>query len=298
MNTNIPRNPTKLFSASPNLIRILSLLIGLIVVSLFTLTSCSKTVQPGNIGVKIKTLGPEAGVSPEALGSGWHLQGVGERVIEFPVIQRTYSYTRDANVDSNVNEEVSFADNTGLPMTADISITIQVRHSAGPKLYEKYRLSFDQLLNGPIRNDVRSAIAAETEKVSVDILYSGGRQMIIQKALAKVSNKWGKEGVMIPQMDWIGAIRYPAAILEQMQNKTRMEQAALAAKALQAQAEAEAAAKIATARGEAESIRIINEALANNPQYTQLKAIEKWDGKMPQVTGGAAPFINLKPANP
>jgi hypothetical protein len=47
--------------------------------------------------------------------------------------------------------------------------------------------------------------------------------------------------------------------------------------------------------GEAESIRIINEALAANPRYVDLKAVEKWDGKLPQVTGSTgAPFINLR----
>ena len=261
---------------------------------LITLGACGRTVQPGNGGVRIRTLGPQAGVDHEAMASGWHINGVGESIVEFPVIQRTYSSTRDPNKDSTNNDEISFADNTGLPMTADVSITIQVQPQAAPSLFTKYRLSFDQLLDGPIRNDVRSAIAAETEKVSVDILYSGGRQGIIQRALSKVSNKWSREGVNIPQMDWIGSLRYPQSILEQMQNKTRMEQEALAAKALQAQAEAQAAAKVAQAKGDAESIRIINEALAVNPQYVQLEAIKKWDGHLPQVTGGSTPFVNLK----
>ncbi|MCA6239107.1 MAG: SPFH domain-containing protein, partial [Phenylobacterium sp.] len=62
-----------------------------------------------------------------------------------------------------------------------------------------------------------------------------------------------------------------------------------------AKAQAQAEAQIAAARGEAESIRIINQALAANPRYVDLKAVEKWDGKLPQVTGsGGAPFINLR----
>jgi regulator of protease activity HflC (stomatin/prohibitin superfamily) len=262
---------------------------------LILLVSCGQTIQPGNVGVKIRTLGPASGVDPSALSSGWKVNLPGERIVEFPVIQRTYAYNREADERGPENEEITFADNTGLPMTADVSITIQVQPKSAPRLYEKYRLTFDQLLDGPIRNDVRSAVAAETEKVGVEVLYSGGRQTVIQKALAVVSKKWSADGVTINQMDWIGAIRYPSAILEQMQNKTRLEQEALAAKSLEAKAIAEANAKIATARGEAESIRIINEALAHNPQYVQLKAIEKWDGKLPQVTGAATPFINLKP---
>ncbi|MFM8375982.1 MAG: SPFH domain-containing protein, partial [Phenylobacterium sp.] len=166
---------------------------------------------------------------------------------------------------------------------------------SAPKLYETYRLTFDQLLDGPIRNDVRSAIAAEAEKVNVDALYSGGRQVVIQRALARVSAKWAKFGVVVSQLDWIGTIRYPDVILQAIQAKTRTDQETLTARAQVAKAQAQAEAQIAAARGEAESIRIINQALAANPRYVDLKAVEKWDGKLPQVTGsGGAPFINLK----
>lgn len=252
-----------------------------------------KTVEPGNVGVKIRTLGPQAGVQSEPLGSGWHLNGIGERIIEYPVIQRTYSYTKEPDERGNENEEIVFSDNTGLPMTADVAVTLRVNPANAPKLFETYRLSFDQLLDGPIRNDVRSAIAAETEKVPVETLYSGGRQAVIQRAFAQVNSKWSKLGVTVSQLDWIGSIRYPESVLEQINNKTRLEQEAIAARALAAKAEAEAAAQIAKAKGEAESIRIVNEALAQSPRYVELRAVDKWDGKLPQVTGGATPFVTI-----
>ena len=262
---------------------------------LVVVIAAGKTVEPGNAGVKIRTLGPAAGVDPEPLPSGWHFRGVGERIVEFPVIQRTYSYTREPDERGPQNDEIAFADNTGLPMTADVAITLQVARGSAPKLYETYRLTFDQLLDGPIRNDVRSAIAAEAEKVNVDALYSGGRQVVIQRALARVATKWARFGVVVSQLDWIGTIRYPDVILQAIQAKTRTDQETLTARAQVAKAQAQAEAQIAAARGEAESIRIINQALAANPRYVDLKAVEKWDGKMPQVTGSSgAPFINLR----
>ncbi|MFT4252823.1 MAG: SPFH domain-containing protein, partial [Caulobacter sp.] len=232
--------------------------------AVLVLGSCSvisqgTTVEPGNVGVKIKTLGTGAGVAPESLPARWYFRGIGERIVQFPVIQRTYSYTRDRDERGNENEELQFSDNTGLPMTADVSVTLQVNPASAPALYQTYRLTFDQLLDGPIRNDVRSAIAAETEKVSVETLYSGGRQMVVQKALARVSNKWARHGVAVSQMDWIGSIRYPAAVVDRMQEKTKLKQEALAAKALEAKETALANAAIAKARGEAEAIRIKGE---------------------------------------
>jgi regulator of protease activity HflC (stomatin/prohibitin superfamily) len=264
-----------------------------LVVGSCSVTSHSTTVEPGNAGVKIKTLGSGAGVSPEPLPARWYFRGIGERIVQYPVIQRTYSYTREKDERGNENEEITFSDNTGLPMTADVSVTLQVNPASAPNLYQTYRLSFDQLLDGPIRNDVRSAVAAEAEKVGVETLYSGGRQAVMQRAFARVSGKWAKHGVTVSQMDWIGSIRYPDAIIQQMQNKTQLEQEALAAKALEAKETALANAAIAKARGEAESIRIKGEAIRANPQILQQLAIEKWNGELPKVTGGATPFVKI-----
>lgn len=270
------------------------LVIGaVIVVALLGLTSCGKTVEPGNAGVRIRTLGSSAGVDPSPLSSGWHFKGIAEHIVEYPIIQRTYSYTREADERGPENEEIAFADNTGLPMTADVAITLQVNPANAPSLYKTYRLTFDQLLDGPIRNDVRSAIAAETERVNVDQLYSGGRQGVIQRAMSRVATKWARHGVQISQLEWIGTIRYPAVILDAIQAKTRTEQETLTARAQVAKAQAQAEAQIAAARGQAESIRIINEALAANPRYVELKAVEKWDGRLPTVTGGATPFVSV-----
>ena len=74
-------------------------------------------------------------------------------------------------------------------MTADVQLVMRIDPSKAPALYTRYRLTFDQLFEGPIRNDVRSSIAAETELVSVEYLYRGGRQQVIQKALAHVNRK-------------------------------------------------------------------------------------------------------------
>ena len=69
-----------------------------------------------------------------------------------------------------------------------------------------------------------------------------------------------------------------------------------------AQREIEAQQKVATAKGEAESILVVatgqakaNDALSRSitPILVQYKGIEKWNGILPQVSGGAVPFIEL-----
>ncbi len=61
-----------------------------------------------------------------------------------------------------------------------------------------------------------------------------------------------------------------------------------------AQAEGIAQANIAEANGEAEAIKIINEALSNNPHYLEWLKTQQWDGKLPLVVGeGGTPFIAI-----
>jgi len=66
------------------------------------------------------------------------------------------------------------------------------------------------------------------------------------------------------------------------------------ARQLAAQAEGTASANIAEASGEAEAIRIINEALAQNPFYLEWLKTQAWDGRLPLVVGeGGTPFISI-----
>jgi len=66
-----------------------------------------------------------------------------------------------------------------------------------------------------------------------------------------------------------------------------------------AQAEGIAQANIAEANGEAQAIQIINQALANNPNYLEWLKTQQWDGKLPLVVGeGGTPFIAIPTTRP
>jgi len=304
----------------------LGALIFILVVASFVVGSCSVTVESGEVGIKSTRFGANPGVQRTELRPGWHWEGFGEKIITYPTRQRTYSYTRERNSDGVENEEIGFADQTGLPLTADVNLTFRVREDMAADLYAKWRQPFEELLDGQIRNDVRSFIAKEAEKVpvscSVNIvsnpvvdgaapvpgprrveecaggsLMGSGRQAVIQRAFVQLQRKWTPEGVDVSQMEWIGTLRYPPAITEAIQARTQAEQATLAAQATVARAKAQADAQIETARGQAESTRLLAQSISANPEVVQLRAIEKWDGHLPMYTGGggAVPFINVKP---
>lgn len=77
--------------------------------------------------------------------------------------------------------------------------------------------------------------------------------------------------------------------------KQTAEQNALKAKNDLDRIKIEAQQKIAMAEAEAKAIQIQAQAIKEQggAEYVQLKAIEKWNGELPQVSGGTTPFINL-----
>jgi len=99
--------------------------------------------------------------------------------------------------------------------------------------------------------------------------------------------------------------QFSALFSQAIESKVEAEQKALKAEndlrriqveALQAEAQAQGIAKanIAQANGEAEAIRVINQALANNPEYLEWLKTQAWDGRLPLVVGqGGTPFIQI-----
>jgi len=99
--------------------------------------------------------------------------------------------------------------------------------------------------------------------------------------------------------------QFSSLFAQAIESKVEAEQKALKAlndlrriqvEAQQREAEAQGVAKanIAEAQGEAEAIRIINEALAQNPNYFEWLKIQRWDGRLPLVVGqDGTPFIQI-----
>lgn len=85
------------------------------------------------------------------------------------------------------------------------------------------------------------------------------------------------EDIVLTNIDFSDA--YEKAI----EQKQVSQQRSLQAKYELEKAKIEAEKEIATAQGEAESIRIKGDALKNSPGMALLEAIRKWDGKTPQT---------------
>ncbi|MCX8083537.1 MAG: prohibitin family protein [Calditerrivibrio sp.] len=93
--------------------------------------------------------------------------------------------------------------------------------------------------------------------------------------------------------------RFSQQFTQAIEQKQTAEQLALKAQRDLERVKIEAEQKITQAKAEAESLRIQKENVT--PLLVELrrieaslKAIEKWDGKLPAVTGGAIPFLDIE----
>lgn len=60
-----------------------------------------------------------------------------------------------------------------------------------------------------------------------------------------------------------------------------------------AKAEVDAQSVVAAAQGQADAQKAVKDTGALSPEYLQYIAITKWNGVLPNVTGGASPFIDV-----
>jgi regulator of protease activity HflC (stomatin/prohibitin superfamily) len=84
-----------------------------------------------------------------------------------------------------------------------------------------------------------------------------------------------------------------AAQQQAQQAEYELQRQQTLAKAKVAEAEGDAQSTLVKAKAQAEANRLLQESLT--PLLIQNKAIDRWNGSLPQFTGGGAvPFLNLK----
>ncbi len=269
------------------------LLTGVALAGAAALAGCGQ-VQPGQVGIKVNQYGSGAGVQPETLGVGTYFTPFGTTIYEYPVYTRTYTYSASANEGAQVDESFSFQDKSGLALSANIGVSYSVNPDKAAILFQKYRISDDQIVAGPLRNAIRDSLITRASQLDVDQIYGPQKAQLMALVASDVRAYFAPYGLNVERLFWAGNIVVPDAVLQQINQRIANEQAALAAQAKVATVQAEAQQAIAEAQGKAQALNIEGAAIRSNPEVVHLRAIEKWDGKLPQVTGGATPFVSLE----
>jgi regulator of protease activity HflC (stomatin/prohibitin superfamily) len=165
-------------------------------------------------------------------------------------------------------------------------------------LYQKVGLDFADKVIDPAFNDFVKEVVP-TYPIG-EILPK--REEIRQRAMKKLGDNLSRYHIIVDDI-YFANIRFSPGYEGAVEAKQVAQQQVETQKQVLAQREIEAQQKVATAKGEAESILVVaqgqaraNDALSRSisPILVQYKSVEKWNGILPQVSGGAVPFVDLR----
>lgn len=156
------------------------------------------------------------------------------------------------------------------------------------EIFQQVGTGFRERLIDPA---IQEAVKAATAKFTAEELITK-REMVRSEMFKYLKEKLAIHGIIVDDVNIVN-FDFSASFNKAIEEKVTAEQEALAAKNMLERIKFEAQQKIAEAEGKAKAMEIEAKALNSNPQILELRALEKWNGVLPQVTGGATPMINL-----
>lgn len=266
--------------------RVINLFAAIAVV--FSVTSCYTRIDAGHEGIKVNLYGDSKGVDDVELVTGavWY-NPITTAVYEYPTFVQTVDY---AAFDINAKD--------GSKFTVDPTININLVSGTAAATFKKYRKPMDEVVHDVLKTHIVNAYRVKLNSYTTDELVSKREEF--EKAVEDyLRNVLLKENFELGEMT--SGLKYPESLEKSITAKNEAVQNALRIENEVAAIEAEAKKKIAEANGNAEAMRITADAEAYynrtvsaslSTNLVNMKALEKWDGKTPIVSGGSGTFID------
>lgn len=262
----------------------------LVIVVIFLISAVAASsltiVQPGHTGVVV-TLGR---VDDNVLQEGLHFK--------IPFVQNVVMI--DNRITKLEVDTEAFSSDLQTVQTT-LAINYRVDTAKSYSIYKNIGSGYEGVLVEPAVNEVLKAIVAQysaEESVTNRTLISTG----LVEGLNKKLNDIGLYVTDVNIINFEFSEAYITAIEEKQvaqqkllkaetEKQTAITNAEAEAEAIKIRAEAEAEALKITAQAEAEANATIAESLTTD--LIQYHKIDKWDGKLPTVTGGAAAILDI-----
>lgn len=187
----------------------------------------------------------------------------------------------------------------GTEFTMDPMLNYNLERERAIDVFAKFRRPLEHIESTYIRNAIYDAYRIHANKYTADELMANQAKFEaeVKEALDSVL---GTEGFYVAQ--FTSLIDPPESLKKTINEKNQAVQSALKADNEVKQAEAEAKIAVARAEGDAKAMKIKADAEAYynrtisaslSPMIIQEDWIEKWDGHLPQVSGGNTPLIQI-----
>ncbi|MGE7272852.1 prohibitin family protein [Brevibacillus panacihumi] len=178
-----------------------------------------------------------------------------------------------------------------------VSTTIAVNHhldaNSVNKLYQQVGLDYNTRIVDPA---IAEALKAVTAQYTAEELISK-RSEVSGKVKDLLTTKLSTYYIVLDEIN-IREFTFSEEFNRAIESKQIAEQQALKSKLDLERIKIEKEQEITKAQAQAEALRlqkqeVTPELIQLRQIEAQLEAIRKWDGKMPNVTGGAMPFIDV-----
>lgn len=242
-----------------------------IIILLFFLVNCIIVVETGEVGLKVR-LGQVVG---EPLQAGIHAR--------IPIIESIKIF------DIKVQKE-EVATNGASKDLQDVSMAVAVNYSINPlavkELYTDVGMNYRITILQP---GINEALKAVTSQYTAEELILKRPEVSI-KMKENVELKLKEYGVLVEDINIID-LSFSAAFNAAIEAKQVAQQTALKAEQDLARVKVEAEQQIAKAKAEAESYKLKNQEITD--KTLQMTFLEKWDGKLPTITGGENMMLDV-----
>jgi regulator of protease activity HflC (stomatin/prohibitin superfamily) len=250
-------------------------IIAAIVLLLLLLGNPLGTIGAGERGILLRFNAVTGTIYDEGLYFRWPLM---ERVIVIDI--KLQKEQVDATAASKDLQTVS----------SDVAFNFHINPDQVATIYQEVGVDYKQRIIDPT---LQESVKAATAKFTAEELITR-REVVREETKVLLRAKLEPRGIMVDEFNIVN-FGFSPSFNSAIEAKVTAEQSALAAKNKLEQIKFEAEQRIAEARGKAEAITVESNALRSNPQILELRALEKWDGVLPQVTGsGGVPFINIQ----
>ncbi|WP_020183867.1 prohibitin family protein [Methylotenera sp. 1P/1] len=272
-------SPNLQVSAFPNVIKYVVL--AIVVLVLLSWLNPFVVINAGHRGV-ITTFGK---VNQTVLEEGLHFR--------IPIVQQV----------REINVQIQKAEGDGDAASRDLQqvhTKIALNYHLIPtRVAETFQLVGDLNSVGDriIVPAVQEAFKATTAKYTAEELISK-RPEVRDQISQFMKDRLLRHGIAIDEFSIVN-FRFSESFNQAIEGKTTADQLKLKAERDLERIKVEAEQKIASAKAEAESLRLQKQEIT--PGLLKLReienqrlALEKWNGQLPQVTGGSVPLINIK----
>lgn len=178
----------------------------------------------------------------------------------------------------------------------NVSAKVALNYNLYPdKVAELYSRIGNDYKSRIIAPAIQEAVKSATAKYTAEELITK-RAEVRDNMKASLVARLATDFIQVSEVSIVN-FDFSNSFNQAIEAKVTAEQDALAAKNKLEQVKFEAEQRVASAEAEARAIKIQAEAVTQQggKDYVQLKAIEKWDGHLPQqmIPGSTVPFLNL-----